>query len=61
MSKDMKAIQRLLKSSGAILLRNKKHPIYKLPNGKRFTLSASPSDHRACKNALSVLKNQLAK
>ena len=56
MSKDMKEIQRLLKATGAVLLRNKRHAVYKLPNGKRFVLACSPSDHRGCKNALSDLR-----
>ena len=53
-----KELQRLLKAHGT-LVRAKKHKVYRLDNGKTFVLAASPSDHRACKNALTDLRRLL--
>lgn len=36
--------------------RQNRHVVYKLPNGRRVTLSKTPSDHRECLNAISDLK-----
>lgn len=52
-------IDRLLKEHGAELKRDKRHLIYKLPNGKTFTRSSTPSDRQTPKAELSDLKMAL--
>ncbi len=49
----------LLQSDGAVLIRGKKHEVYKLSNGQVFTRAATPSDRRAAANQLSELKRLL--
>ena len=53
-------VSRLLENSGAVLVRQKKHLVYQLPNGRMFTRYKSPSDHRAPLNELSDLRRALA-
>ncbi len=48
-----------LSAAGAVLKRQKKHLVYVLPNGKSFTVSATPSDCRAEDNALTDLRHAL--
>lgn len=45
-------VEALLKSSGAVLVRKKKHQVWKFPNGKTLTIAATPSDRRAYANVL---------
>ena len=54
-----KEIASLLKNNNCKLLRSKKHIVYKLPNGNKFTLSKTPSDCRAYENALKDLRKGL--
>lgn len=54
-----KQLQKLLKDSGAIEERRNKHVVYKLPNGRKHTVSCSPSDRRAVLNNISDLKKTL--
>ena len=51
-----KEVLKLLKESGAKQIRSKKHDIWELPDGQRYTLPATPSDHRSWKNNLAKLK-----
>lgn len=55
----MDSVDALLKQSGAQLVRQNKHIVYKLPNGQTFVRASTASDHRAEKNAHSVLKRLL--
>lgn len=52
-------IETLLKASGAILARQHKHLVYKLPNGKTFVKTNKLGDVRASRNALSDLRKLL--
>lgn len=51
----------LLKDSGSVLIRNKNHFVYKLPDGKNFVISKTPSDGRARDNELLRLKRFLGR
>jgi len=53
-------VSRLLNESGAVLVRQKKHLVYQLPNGRTFTRYKSPGDHRTPLNELSDLRRALA-
>ena len=53
------AVRALLSEAGAKLLRNHKHVVYRLPNGARFTMSATPSDWRNSRNNYTELKRLL--
>ncbi len=55
MKKKNKNIKQALKEVGAIFLRRNKHEVWKLPNGKRFTISTSSSDRNAQKEQFSLL------
>lgn len=53
-------ICRLLHESGAVLVRQNKHLVYRLPNGKNFVVAKTSSDpERAAKNGLSDLRRAL--
>ncbi|HZT29446.1 MAG TPA: hypothetical protein VFA33_06165 [Bryobacteraceae bacterium] len=52
-------IDRLLDEHGAVLLRDDKHRVYRLPNGQKFTSPKTPSDHRSMRNNLSSLRHAL--
>jgi hypothetical protein len=52
-------INRLLEQSGALLVRHKKHLVYRLPNGETYTRAKTASDHRAEKNNLVILRHAL--
>jgi hypothetical protein len=53
-------ICRLLQESGAVLIRQNKHLVYRLPNGKNFVAAKTSSDpERAAKNSLSDLRRAL--
>lgn len=52
-------VDELLKQTGAVLIRHKKHEIWKLPNGQNFVRAQTPSDKKADTNSLSDLKNLL--
>ena len=42
--KQPKRVRAVLREVGAVLVRSKKHLIFKLPNGHIVSLAASPSD-----------------
>ena len=53
-------IDRLLAQSGAVLIRQNKHLVYRLPNGRNFVAAKTSSDpERAAKNGLSDLRRAL--
>lgn len=52
-------LDELLESSGATLIRNRKHLVYSLPNNRRFTRASTPSDHRSAHNSISNLRRAL--
>jgi hypothetical protein len=52
-------VDRLLRESGAVLARNKKHEVWKIPGGKTFVKASTPSDRRATANQLSDLRKVL--
>lgn len=49
-------VKALLVQLGARLKRDKKHLVYALPNGRTFTMAATPSDVRAEQNQLTDLR-----
>ena len=55
-----KELRALLKASGAVLVRTRKHQVYKLPWGQTFTHASSCSDSAyGLKNAIGDLKRIL--
>lgn len=48
-----------LKRVGAVLIRWKKHDVYRLPNGRKFTLAKTASDPRSEQNHLADLRREL--
>ena len=53
-------IDRLLEQSGAVLIRHKKHLVYRLPNGSNFVASKTPGDPlHASENKLHALRRAL--
>lgn len=48
-----------LKRAGAWLVRAHKHQVWRLPDGRNFVMSSSPSDHRAAQNQMRTLKRML--
>jgi hypothetical protein len=53
-------LTRLLTDSGAVLVRQKKHRVYRLPNGHNFISPKTPGDYRTAANQLSNLRHALA-
>jgi hypothetical protein len=53
-------VDQMLKESGAVLVRNNKHEVYRLPNGKKFTRSNTPSDVRTARNQASDLRRLIS-
>lgn len=49
----------MLKDLGAVLVRTKKHDVYRLPNGQMVTLAHSASDHRAEKNQIRDIRRAM--
>ncbi len=52
-------VERALKDANAVLVRHKRHAVFRLPNGRNFVMPSSPSDHRAEQNALKDLQRAL--
>jgi hypothetical protein len=53
-------VDRLLNQSGAVLVRQNKHLVYRLPNGQNFVMAKTSSDpDRAAKNNLRDLRHAL--
>jgi hypothetical protein len=59
MDKFEKQIQEMLRTSGASLVRRKRHQVWRLPNGRRFVHSSSGSDHLGVRNAAADLRRLL--
>lgn len=55
----MTAIQQQLKRAGAKLVRQHKHQVWRLPDGRNFVMTATASDHRAEKNQIRDLRRML--
>jgi hypothetical protein len=53
-------LSQTLKEVGAELVRNRKHAIYRLPNGRTYVLSSTTSDHRQEMNAIKGLQRTAA-
>lgn len=51
-----KTLEHALRDAGAVLVRQKRHRIYKLPNGRVLTVSNTPSDRRDTLNTLRTLR-----
>ena len=53
-------VNQLLKESGAVLLRDSKHEVWRLPNGRKFTRAKTMSDaYRGSLNSLAELRKAL--
>lgn len=52
-------VEELLKESGAVLARSRKHQIWKLPNGKTFVRANTPSCRYEEKRSYNELRNLL--
>jgi len=52
-------IQQQLKRCGAVLVRQRKHQIWRLPNGRNFVMAATPSDWRAAQKQIHDLRRLL--
>ena len=48
-----------LRRIGAVLVRWKRHQVWRLPNGRSFVVSQTASDHRALRNQMATLKRAL--
>jgi hypothetical protein len=48
-----------LKRAGAVLMRQKNNQVWRLPNGRRYVMSQTPSDGRAGRNQAAVLRRLL--
>jgi hypothetical protein len=52
-------IATLLRDHHAVLIRQARHNIYRLPNGQNFVCAQTPSDRRAALNSLRDLRRLL--
>lgn len=59
MDKYQAEVKKLLDENGAVLVRRKKHKVYKLPDGRAVVMASTPSDHRATVKALTLLRRML--
>jgi hypothetical protein len=48
-----------LKRAGAVLVRQKNHQVWRLPNGRCYVMSQAPSDWRAGRNQAAMLRRLL--
>jgi hypothetical protein len=55
----MNTIGSMLSSCGAVLLRQRKHFVWRLPNGQKYVTACTPSDRRAEANQISELRHRL--
>ena len=53
-------VDRMLRDCGAVLVRQRKHEVWKLPNGTTFVRSKTPSDRFALKKQIATLSRGLA-
>jgi hypothetical protein len=54
-----KQVEQLLKDCGAVLVRNRRHEIWRLPTGHLFVRASTPSDHLAALNQLAWLRRTM--
>lgn len=60
MDSRLKEILSILSDVGAVVVRQRKHQVYRLPSGETFVVAATPSDgQHAYANALGDLKRRL--
>jgi predicted RNA binding protein YcfA (HicA-like mRNA interferase family) len=59
MNKYEAEVERLLEENGAVLVRQRKHKVYKLEDGREVVMASTPSDHRETLNKLSFLRRML--
>jgi hypothetical protein len=59
-NKQARELHGMLKDAGAVLERQRKHQVWRLPSGRIFVCSNSPGDHRWSENAIAVLRKVLA-
>jgi hypothetical protein len=59
MEKFRRAIDTLLDTAGAELVRQKHHNVYRLPDGRSFVQSRTPSDWRSSRQSLTQLRKLL--
>ena len=59
MSSAVEQVDRLLKDSGAVLVRSNTHEVWLLPDGKKFVKAKTPSCHRSGDNQASELRKLL--
>jgi hypothetical protein len=52
-------LERLIEEHGGVLVRQRKHKVYRFPSGFTFTTSSTPECPLAYDNALAVLKTLL--
>src|SRR6266699_1375539 len=52
-------IAKLLNDHGAVLIRQRKHQIWRLPDGRSVTIASTPSDHRAAWKTVALLRRDL--
>jgi hypothetical protein len=52
-------IIRLLREHGAVWERQRKHTVYRFPDGRIYVVPFSPSDHHSVNNSLSDLRKLL--
>lgn len=56
MSEAREEQDRIFRQHGAVLVRQRKHEVWRFPDGRTFTRAKTPSDVRSDKNALMDLK-----
>ena len=59
MAYQFKALPDALRAAGAVLVRESKHRVYRLPNGRALVISKTASDWRAEQNMLRDLRRLL--
>ena len=52
-------VKDLLKQAGAVLLRDRKHRVYRLANGQTLVMAKTPSDQRGTRNAVASLRRAI--
>lgn len=53
------SLESALRESGAVLVRSKKHLVYRLPNGQKVVVSATHSDWRSEMNTVRDIRRAL--
>jgi predicted RNA binding protein YcfA (HicA-like mRNA interferase family) len=53
---EQEKLKEALREHGAVLAREGRHQIYRLPNGRQVVISKSASDYRGVRNAISLVK-----